>query len=57
MKCMAPCYIGDFALPGKALRDQGLNRIGNLIMPNNNYVMLESWFLPLVKQMHQEQKE
>mmetsp|Transcript_95063 Transcript_95063/g.130807 ORF Transcript_95063/g.130807 Transcript_95063/m.130807 type:complete len:189 (-) Transcript_95063:601-1167(-) len=48
MKCMAPCYIGDFALKGKTLREQGLNRIGNLIVPNKNYAHLEKWFLPIV---------
>lgn len=57
MKTMAPTYIGDFALRGKDLREQGINRIGNLIVPNNNYSLLESWFLPLVKEMHKEQKE
>lgn len=49
MKTMAPTYIGDFALLGKDLRGQGLNRIGNLIIPNDNYTLLETWFLPLVK--------
>jgi len=48
MKTMAPTYIGDFALKGKELREQGVNRIGNLIIPNNNYCLLEEWFLPLV---------
>ena len=57
MKCMAPCYIGDFNLDGKELREKGMNRIGNIILPNKNYEMLESWFLPLVKEMHKEQKE
>jgi deoxyhypusine synthase len=33
-----------------------VNRIGNLIVPNNNYSLLESWFLPIVKEMHHEQK-
>lgn len=57
MKCMAPCYIGDFALKGKTLREQGLNRIGNLIVPNKNYAHLEKWFLPIVQEMHKEQEE
>ena len=55
MKILAPHYIGDFALDGKGLRAQGLNRIGNLIVPNNNYSLLEAWFLPLVQEMHKEQ--
>ncbi len=30
MKCMAPTYMGDFALPGRELRLKGQNRIGKL---------------------------
>ena len=48
MKCMAPCFIGDFALKGKDLREKGWNRIGNLLVPTKTYTMLESWFLPMV---------
>ena len=57
MKCMAPHLMGDFALPGKELRAKGINRIGNLLVPNKNYSLLEEWFLPLVQQMFKEQKE
>ncbi|KAJ2252422.1 Deoxyhypusine synthase, partial [Coemansia sp. RSA 454] len=31
IKCLAPTYLGDFTLEGRALRSKGLNRIGNLI--------------------------
>ena len=54
MKCMAPHYMGDFSLKGRDLREKGINRIGNLLVPNNNYVLFEAWYLPLVKEMHQE---
>lgn len=37
MKCLRPTYIGDFALKGSALRKSGINRIGNLLVPNENY--------------------
>ena len=37
IKCLAPFYLGDFALKGKDLREKGLNRTGNLIVPNENY--------------------
>jgi len=57
MKCMKPMFIGDFNLDGKDLRERGLNRIGNLIIPNESYELLESWFLPLVKSCHKEQRE
>ena len=48
MKLLADHYIGAFDLKGEDLRNKGLNRIGNLIVPNNNYSLLEAWFLPLV---------
>lgn len=54
MKCLAPHYIGDFYLVGKELRMQGLNRIGNLIVPNMNYCKLESFMVPLIEEMHKE---
>ena len=41
IKCLAPTYLGDFSLPGRELRDKGINRIGNLLVPNNNYVKFE----------------
>ena len=44
IKCLAPTYLGDFSLPGRELRDKGINRIGNLLVPNNNYVKFEVCF-------------
>ena len=37
IKCLAQTYLGDFALDGRELRRKGLNRIGNLVVPNENY--------------------
>jgi len=52
---LAPTYIGDFALPGRELRDKGINRIGNLLVPNNNYVKFEDWLMPIIEKMLEEQ--
>lgn len=57
MKCMDPHYIGDFNMDGKMLRSKGLNRIGNLILPNENYEELEEWFVDVIKECFREQKE
>ena len=56
IKCMAPSYIGDFSLRGAELRKKGINRIGNLLVPNNNYCQLEEWILPVWDKMLEEQK-
>ena len=49
--------MGDFALNGKELRVRGLNRIGNLIVPNLNYVSFENWMTPILDEMVKEQVE
>uniref|UniRef100_A0AAV1T0M9 deoxyhypusine synthase n=1 Tax=Peronospora matthiolae TaxID=2874970 RepID=A0AAV1T0M9_9STRA len=56
IKCLAPTYIGDFALPGPNLRSRGLNRIGNLLVPNDNYCKFEDWLTPILDAMLEEQK-
>lgn len=55
IKCLAPTYIGDFNLCGKSLRTRGINRIGNLLVPNDNYCKFEEWVTPLLDEMLKEQ--
>ncbi|KAI5736067.1 hypothetical protein M8J77_026214 [Diaphorina citri] len=57
IKCLAPSYVGDFQLDGKTLRDEGINRIGNLLVPNDNYCAFENWLMPILDTMLREQKE
>ncbi|XP_062841150.1 deoxyhypusine synthase isoform X1 [Trichomycterus rosablanca] len=56
IKCLAPTYLGEFNLPGKELRQRGINRIGNLLVPNDNYCKFEDWLMPILDQMVLEQK-
>ena len=55
IKCFEHTYMGDFKLSGKALRKKGINRIGNLLVPNKNYCKFEDWVAPLISKMHDEQ--
>jgi deoxyhypusine synthase len=57
IKCMAPTFIGSFDLKGEELREKGLNRIGNLLVPNDNYCIFEKWIMPILDEMLQEQNE
>ncbi len=57
IKCLAPTYLGDFHLKGKDLRERGINRIGNLLAPNDNYCLFEEWITPILDSMVQEQTE
>ncbi|KAF9216300.1 hypothetical protein BGZ59_010263 [Podila verticillata] len=56
IKCLAPTYLGEFSLEGAKLRRQGLNRIGNLLVPNDNYCKFEDWVVPILDKILEEQK-
>ena len=55
IKCLGKTYLADFALDGASLRRRGMNRIGNLIVPNDNYCKFEDWLMPILDQMLKEQ--
>lgn len=55
IKCLAPTFVGDFKLPGRELRARGVNRLGNLLVPNDNYCKFEDWVVPILNKMTDEQ--
>jgi deoxyhypusine synthase len=57
IKCLAPTYVGDFKLKGTELRKKGVNRLGNLLVPNDNYCQFEDWIMPILIKMTQELNE
>ncbi|KAI6184225.1 hypothetical protein M3Y97_00573300 [Aphelenchoides bicaudatus] len=57
IKCLKPTFVGDFHLSGSELRKKGLNRAGNLLIPNSNYCAFENWLTPILEQMSKEQPE
>ncbi|KAG8623361.1 hypothetical protein KVT40_008337 [Elsinoe batatas] len=56
IKCLGSTYLGSFHTAGAALRQKGLNRIGNLLVPNDNYCKFEDWIMPILNSMVQEQE-
>lgn len=57
IKCLRPTFLGDFHLRGKDLREKGINRIGNLLVPNENYCVFEDWIVPHLNEMIKIQNE
>ena len=51
IKCFDPFYLGSFDAPGKLLREKGINRAGNIFIPNDRYVQFEAWFLPFLEDL------
>lgn len=57
IKCLGKTYMGSFSDRGAELRAKGHNRIGNLIVPNDNYCKFEDWLMPIFDKMLAEQEE
>eukprot|EP00978_Attheya_sp_CCMP212_P012238 scaffold30408_cov53-Attheya_sp.AAC.1 len=57
IKTFEPTFMGDFKLSGRELRKKGINRIGNLLVPNKNYCDFEDWVAPIITKMHDEQDQ
>ena len=49
IKCIKPFFIGEFSMAGKELREKGINRAGNILIPNSRYCSFEDFFIPLIK--------
>ncbi|KAK7202205.1 deoxyhypusine synthase [Novymonas esmeraldas] len=56
IKCGGSTLVGEFGLDGRALRRRGINRIGNLLVPNDNYCWFEDFFTPVLASMHAAQR-
>jgi deoxyhypusine synthase len=56
IKCLKPFVLGDFRARGAALREKGINRIGNIFVPNDRYCDFEDFLTPILKELLAEQK-
>ena len=56
IKCLGDTYMSSFSEVGADLRAKGLNRIGNLVVPNANYCAFEDWVVPILDKMLEEQE-
>jgi len=57
IKCLGDFTLGDFKVKGKELRARGINRAGNIFIPNSRYVKFEKFVLPILKEFYERQKQ
>src|SRR3989338_6019052 len=57
IKCLGDFILGDFRASGKELRKKGINRIGNIFVPNSRYVKFEKFLRPILEEIYQGQKK
>lgn len=56
IKAEKPYLLGDFAADDKVLHNKGTNRIGNILVPNDRYVLLEKRMLPIFESLYKKKK-
>ena len=55
IKTIKPFVLGDFRADGSKLREKGINRIGNIFVPNDRYIEFEKFFQPILKELLDKQ--
>ncbi len=56
IKCLGDFVLGDFRLPGAELRKKGINRAGNILIPNSRYCAFEDFIMPVLEELCENQK-
>jgi len=49
-------YVGDFDADDKKLHEEGLNRAGNILIPNKAYENFEDFITPILEDLYKEKK-
>src|SRR3989344_5062046 len=57
IKTLKPFILGKFDVSGKELRKKGINRIGNIYVPNDRYCLFEDFINPHLKTLLEKQKK
>ena len=57
IKCLGDFKLGTFAADGTELRKKGINRIGNIFVPNSRYIAFEEFAQGVLEEMYAKQKE
>ena len=50
-------YQGDFMMDDKQLREEGVNRLGNVLVPDDSYgIPIENWIQPILSELYKKEK-
>jgi deoxyhypusine synthase len=56
IKCLGDFVAGSFRASGSELRRKGVNRAGNIFIPNSRYCSFEDFIMPILERIYNEQK-
>jgi len=57
IKCLGDFKLGKFSASGELLKEKGINRTGNILVPNSRYCKFEEFLVPILKSVYEEQKK
>ncbi len=57
IKTLKPFVIGKQRVPGATLLENGINRTGNIFVPNDRYTYFEKTFVPFLEKIYKKQLE
>ena len=57
VKCFGNFKLGKFSESGELLHEQGINRTGNILVPNSRYCKFEDFIMPILEELYSEQKK
>jgi len=57
IKCLGDFKLGNFRAIGKELREKGINRAGNVYVPNSRYCRFEEFIIPIFEEFYERQKK
>ncbi len=56
-RILADYYHGDFAMDDLQLREEGVNRLGNVLVPDDSYgIPIENWMQPILEELYSKDK-
>ena len=55
-RTLADYYHGDFAMDDEKLREEGVNRLGNVLVPDDSYgIPIENWIQPILEDLYSQE--
>ncbi|VVB78338.1 putative deoxyhypusine synthase [uncultured archaeon] len=57
IKCLGDFKLGEFSASGELLNKKGVNRAGNIYIPNARYCEFEEFMTPILEKLYEEQKK
>ncbi len=57
IKCLKPFVLGNFDVSGRMMFENGVNRTGNIFVPNDRFALFDDFMQTFFERIYQKQKE